>query len=147
MYYSRFPAADDKKPAAYDPTQGSLYPYVKNSQIFTCPTDSHKVSGNSYAINACVVTPGGPVASGRSLTFFEEPSNMLFFCEEADTNGDDNSGGTDDGYFLYPGNDLSTRHLLTSNFGFVDGHAKSVRPTQAIARGYIFGTTELTACP
>ena len=147
IYYSRFPAADNQLPASYEPAKGSIYPYVKNGGLFTCPTDGHKVSGSSYAISSCVGTWNGTISLGRSLTSFESPSDMMFFGEEADQDGDANSGGTDDGYFLYPVNELSERHLKSSTVGFVDGHAKSLRPSTILARGYVFGSTELTACP
>jgi prepilin-type N-terminal cleavage/methylation domain-containing protein/prepilin-type processing-associated H-X9-DG protein len=147
MFYTRFPAADDAVPAAYIPSQGSIYPYVKNAGIYQCPSDPHRNSGNSYAINSCVTTQAVPVASGLSLSAFDAPSDMVFFAEEADVDGDPTTGGTDDGYLLYPANPLSERHTLASNLGFVDGHAKSLRPSTVAANGYIYGSAELTACP
>jgi prepilin-type N-terminal cleavage/methylation domain-containing protein/prepilin-type processing-associated H-X9-DG protein len=147
IYYSRFPAAGDVSPAAYEPTKGSIYAYVKNAAVYTCPTDRHKASAASYAINACVTNQAGPVASGRGLSGFEAPSDLIFFAEEADTNGDETSGGSDDGYFLYPVNPLSLRHAKNSNLGFVDGHAKSASPSVAAAKGYAYGGADLMSCP
>jgi len=147
IVYNRFPAADDQSPAAYDPTLGSIYSYVKNAGVYTCPSDRHKVSAASYALNSCLTNQAGPVASGRGLTAFDAPSDLIFYAEEADSNGDETSGGSDDGYFLYPMNPLSQRHTKASNIGFVDGHAKSVSPGAAAAKGYAYGGADLTGCP
>lgn len=147
MVYSRFPATDSATPPAYSPSQGSLYPYIKNAGVFTCPSDSHASTGNSIAINACVTNQAGPVATGRTLSAFDSASDTLFFVEESDIDGDAVSGGTDDGYWVFPGNALSERHTGGSNGGFVDGHAKWVRPSIVVAKGYAFGSADLTACP
>jgi len=146
IYYSRFPAGDGNSPKAYDPSKGSLYPYIRSTQIFTCPTDSvGKTSGNSYSMNACVAQGGGALKFGKSQSAFEEPSNMMMMNEEADVDAGRDS--TDDGYFLYPGNNISTRHALGSDNTFIDTHAKFLRPSDAIARGIIFGSSDLSSCP
>ena len=147
MFYSRFPAVDNLTPAAYEPDRGSIYPHVKNGGIFLCPADGHSKSGNSYAINGCATNRAASVASGLSLTQFDNPSDTIFFTEEADVDGDEVNGGSDDGYFQFPGNPLAARHLLFSNMSFIDGHAKSVKPSTAIARGYPFGNPSLSSCP
>jgi prepilin-type N-terminal cleavage/methylation domain-containing protein/prepilin-type processing-associated H-X9-DG protein len=148
MFFTRFPAADDAKPAAYIPSQGSIYPYVKNDAVYLCPVDRHSVSGNSYAINWCVTSHDAlSYVRGRSLSSFDAPSDLIFFTEEADANGDELTGGTDDGYFLYPGNAIGTRHTLGANHAFVDGHTKWLRPSVVAAKGYAFGSAELTTCP
>lgn len=146
-YYVRYPAEDMLLPSGFDPTKGSVYSYIKSSAVYACPTDPHRISLGSFAINACVTNQISPVAAGRSLSAFEAPSDLIFFCEESDSNGDLNTGGSDDDYFLYPSNLLSTRHTNQSNVGFVDGHAKSVIPSQAYAKGYPYGSASLSACP
>ena len=137
MYYSRFPADDGKSPAAYDPTKGSLYPYVKNANIFVCPVDSlGQTSGNSLAINACVTNPNGNYGTGLSESNLEEPSSLAYFVEEYEGT-DPINGSTDDAYYLYnAGNLISGRHTQMSNIGFYDGHAKALRPSQFLANGY-----------
>ena len=61
VYYSAFPA--NATPKSFDVTQGSLYPYIHNAQVYVCPSDTQgKTSGNSYAINSCALTFGA--ASG-----------------------------------------------------------------------------------
>ena len=146
MYYSRFPADDDQKPAAYDPKQGSLYPYIKNGDLFVCTTDSHgKISGNSYAINACALTADGVYNLGMSTTGFQDPSSFAWFVEEYEGT-DAINGSSDDGFYLYPTNYLSARHLLQSNIGFMDGHMKAIRPDAALGKGYIFRDPDTQFC-
>src|SRR5579872_7213947 len=55
LYFRQYPANGVSK--AFDVTQGSLYPYVKNAQVFICSSDSQgHTSGDSYAANSCVFT-------------------------------------------------------------------------------------------
>lgn len=147
MFYTRFPADDDKAPPAYIPSRGAIFPYAKSEGIYTCATDRHKGSGNSYAINWCMTThAGGGLLMGRNLTAVDASSDMIFFAEEADDNGDAVTGGTDDGYLLFPGNPLSERHNQGSNYGFVDSHSKWLLPTVVVANGYVFGDPALSTC-
>ncbi|RYG65392.1 DUF1559 domain-containing protein, partial [bacterium] len=51
MYYDVF-----GRPATFRPANGSIFPYIKSTQIFVCPSDSTgQTAGNSYAINSCLV--------------------------------------------------------------------------------------------
>ncbi len=146
MFYSRFPADDGQTPAAYVPQQGSVYPYVKNAAIFVCPMDPKgKISGNSYSDNYCTTDQAGGVAHGKNASQIDDSSSFLFFNEEADSNAASDS--TDDGYFLYPGNNMSTRHTNGSNGSFVDGHGKFILPGALAANGWVFGSPDLTSCP
>lgn len=115
IYFTGFTAFPSPTPTAFDPTQGSIYPYVKSKGVYLCPDDSSN-QGNSYSIN-------GPIC-GQALSQFTQPSATVLFNEEAD--GFANNGGTDDGYFS-PGafNNVPTlRHNNGSVFAFCDGHAK-----------------------
>ena len=115
IYYTGFTAFPSPTPTAFDPTQGSIYPYVKSKGVYLCPDDSSN-QGDSYSIN-------GPVC-GQALSLFTQPAATVLFNEEADGYG--NNGGTDDGYFS-PGtfNNVPTlRHNNGSVFAFCDGHAK-----------------------
>jgi prepilin-type N-terminal cleavage/methylation domain-containing protein/prepilin-type processing-associated H-X9-DG protein len=146
MFYSRFPADDDQSPGAYIPQQGSIFPYVKNANIFVCPMDPKgKVSGNSYSMNYCATDQAGGVAHGKNSSSIDDSSAFLFFNEEAD--GDPSTDSTDDGYFLYPGNNMSVRHTKGSNGSFVDGHGKFILPGALAANGWVFGSPDLTSCP
>ena len=113
MYYTGFIGPAQATPTTFDPTKGSIYPYVKSTGVYVCPDDSSR-QGNSYSINAWVV--------GLQISKFSEPAICVVYNEEAD--GYQN--GTDDAYFA-PDNttNLPTlRHNNGSVFAFQDGHAK-----------------------
>lgn len=138
MYYSTF--GINSTPPVFDPTKGSLYPYVKSGGIYQCPADSNaNTTKNSYAINSCDVnhsalsTPDGTLLyGGRSSGFFQAPADTMLLGEEA-TYGTVAAGTSDDGYLLLGAtgsNPISIRHTTsgnggTSNVVFMDGHAKS----------------------
>jgi prepilin-type N-terminal cleavage/methylation domain-containing protein len=136
MYYSRFPADDGLSPAAYIPSLGSIYSYIKNAALYQCPVDNFgKISGNSYAINECVTEPNGDFESGISTTSLDSPSDTAYFLEEYD-NETAATGSTDDGIYVPFANGVSARHNLFSTFDFADGHAKAMRPEQFLGNGY-----------
>lgn len=157
MYYKTFPAEKATvKGEGFDPTKGSLYPYVKSVDIFLCPSDSKaKVSGNSYAVNACAVPPRTlGEGLGRSTTWFESPAGTILLGE--DTGFPDLSAtvdaaylrtaSTSDGYFAMPVTYVSTRHTLGSNATFVDGHAKWNRSESYFANKLFTGGADEATC-
>ncbi len=146
VYFSVFPANDNNR--SFDVTQGSLYPYVKNAQIFVCPSDSQgRSSGDSYAANSCLFTGQGlGFEPGKSLASFEMPSSFMLLGEEA-VPGNESSTSTDDGYFLYQANVFSTRHTVGTVVSFVDGHAKWYRPDQIAAASLQTGGVYMPQCP
>jgi prepilin-type processing-associated H-X9-DG protein len=146
IFYTRFPADDDKLPGSYQPQNGTLFPYVKNRTIFACPTDVHaQISGNSYAINSCVLINESPYDLGMNLTSFQDPSSLAWYIEEYE--GEDPVGGSsDDGFYLYPINFVSGRHSGLSNLGFLDGHVKSLSPSMVLGKGYVFKDPENQFC-
>ena len=153
IYFGAFGA--NNTPRAYDASRGSVAPYIKNVQVFVCPSDSQgRDSGNSYAYNSCLVTrtPGG-FNPGRSLAAFANPASWMLLGEEAswskdETNVNTLTDSTDDGYFNVDyGNVLSTRHLEGSNLAFLDGHCKGLRPSQVFANGYQNGAALGYGCP
>ena len=115
IYFTGYTASPSQTPTAFDPTQGSIYPYVKSKGVYICPDESSN-QGNSYSIN-------GPIC-GQALSQFTQPSATVLFNEEAD--GFNNNGGSDDGYFSPGafGNVPTLRHTNGSVFAFCDGHAK-----------------------
>ncbi len=157
IYYETFPANQGKSGVdGYDATKGSLFPYVKSKDVFTCGSDSQgKSSGNSYAMNGCIFqiqTFGFGV--GRNASYFEESSSWILIGEEAWAEDEGNidasflsTTSTPDGFMLYPIKLVSTRHTGGSNASFVDGHAKYYR-AEAIFAKYLFtGGQELDSCP
>ncbi len=112
IFYSTFGVAN----GAFDATKGSLFTYVKNRQLYVCPSDSAaRRTGNSYAYNACLAENAGTL-SGKA-------SWMLLAEEDA-------SGSTDDGY-MSTLNTWTPRHLGGTNLAFLDGHSKFVQVDSA----------------
>jgi prepilin-type N-terminal cleavage/methylation domain-containing protein/prepilin-type processing-associated H-X9-DG protein len=140
MFYSKFGVTDGK----FDPSLGSVYPYIKNSQIYVCPSDSTgQVAGDSYAINSCVVEENAisngnfVVKPGLSLAKFEDSAQWMLLSEEGSkTAGKDT---TDDAYIFVPSNTLATRHFEGSNILFLDGHVKYLANSRAYAANYHSG--------
>ena len=157
QYFTNFPTNDTTLTGlTYDPTKGSLFPYVKNKDIFVCPTDSvGKRMGNSYAINSCLFsaqTPG--LVSGKSMTSFDDSAKWLLLGEEASdpsSSGTDaaflRTNSTDDGFLFFPVNYLSTRHTSGSTLNFIDGHAKWLRSERIVADHLQTGGEDRTSCP
>jgi prepilin-type processing-associated H-X9-DG protein len=140
MYYSVFGVANGK----FDPTLGSISPYIKSSQIYVCPSDSAgQIAGNTYAINSCVVAKDAisdgdfVVKPGPSLAKFEDSAQWMLLSEEgSNTAGKDT---TDDAYIFIPSNILASRHFEGSNILFLDGHVKYLANSRAYAGNYHAG--------
>jgi prepilin-type N-terminal cleavage/methylation domain-containing protein/prepilin-type processing-associated H-X9-DG protein len=112
-------------PATFDPSRGSLFPYVKSAAIFQCPTDASR-SGNSYAINSLLSTPTGVTAfyAGLSEAALTQPASTFLFIEEHE----DGARTTDDAYFnVSIPNRLTSRHQGGAQFLFCDGHVKYLK--------------------
>jgi|GEM_PF-2054645 len=123
MFYSQFPA--NGVAGAYDASRGSLFSYVRDVQVYVCPDDAQgQVSGDSYAINSCVVgaVPVQGIRTGKQLAAFDKPSAWMLFGEEAA--GDYQTASTNDGYFKFAADNFSERHSGGQNITFVDGHSK-----------------------
>ena len=134
-------------PNNFDMSQGSVYPYIKSTQIFVCPSDSAGQSqGDSYAASECLFTAGTSIggtynasfAAGKSLAAFDETAKFMLLGEEAPSNAsaplDGNpTGSTDDGFMTVTSNYFSGRHFDGSNIAFLDGHVKFLKATRARA--------------
>ncbi len=145
-------------PLQFLPARGGLFPYVKNTQIMVCPSDSAaQNTGNSYASNSCVFSALSPVVpgfnAGKSLAAFENSAQWMLLGEEASA---DNSSGTssDDGYISLPtaNNSHSTRHFGGSDLAFIDGHVKWFMKERIIESGFAVGgsgpaISGVTICP
>lgn len=126
MYFTNF----NTPTFSFDPTQGSIYTYIKSTGVYICPDDSAaQTSHDSYAISSCVAAFSKPTAApylraGKSISVFNNPSGTLLFCEEASGAA---NGSTNDAYMNdnnTSADHVSLRHSGGSNMAFVDGHAK-----------------------
>ncbi|RYX85850.1 DUF1559 domain-containing protein [bacterium] len=129
-------------PVVFNPTLGSIYPYIKSAQIYVCPSDSvGQNQRQSYAINSCLA-PGAPDATsklrvGMSTAAFDETTKWMAFGEEGSPT---NTNSTTDDAFLYVNsNDFTARHLDGSVLAFLDGHVKWYRPERIKADRYQTG--------
>ena len=134
----------------------SIQPYIKSGQIWACPsnpnnstvpTDAGFQAGNgypaivvSYAANPRIITPGWVGAPSPSLAFVQKPSQKIVI---ADCNywwgimySDHSNGGGN------IANDVFAGHLDTMNCLFLDGHVKSMKPTNTGATFNMWGTMD-----
>ncbi|RYX81510.1 DUF1559 domain-containing protein [bacterium] len=128
----------------------AIYPYVKSTQVFVCPSDSFGgQTGDSYAYNACALkSSGNPVTGhfgwGKNLAAFDNTAEFQLLGEEVDTTNATTS--TNDGFYG-KFDHISNRHLEGTNVLFLDGHAKWYRDEMLLARKYqTGGTGDLNIC-
>ncbi|HPT99450.1 MAG TPA: DUF1559 domain-containing protein, partial [Armatimonadota bacterium] len=110
-----------------------LQPYVKNTEIFTCPSkpsakwngSATTFSGFGYGYFAIQNTNnnGGASLSERALASIASPSDVIMFGDSSATNNwyviDWDDIRMDDN-----GEVSEARHSEGANFAFVDGHVK-----------------------
>jgi prepilin-type N-terminal cleavage/methylation domain-containing protein/prepilin-type processing-associated H-X9-DG protein len=162
-YDERFPMVDQgllSTGAQGYPWQARIQPYVKSQQIFACPSVSGTTNiyqpsntGTPAVLNHSLgngvnnaagwdgifnyprpldATDGAATASpaSRSLAEAVEPSRTLIVVEYNGTRTRPNVGSTSSGGGL-----SLTNHLGTSNYLFVDGHVKSLKPSSTVSGG------------
>jgi prepilin-type N-terminal cleavage/methylation domain-containing protein/prepilin-type processing-associated H-X9-DG protein len=107
----------------------SLYPYIKNTGVFTCPSNTYKYPGNYH--------PYGGVSANPLAIACATPMNEAIFEKPADTIllVDSGTGGAAGDYYLawwgtaFANNatTVAPRHSATVTVAWVDGHVKSMK--------------------
>lgn len=115
------------QPGPFPVDQGALYPYVKNTQVYICPSDSlGQTKRLSYTMNAA--------CHFQKLAAAQTVSTTPLFVDESTT--------LNDGYFAYGGNtggDIpSLIHNEGANLCFLDGHVKWAKRTQMTVLNWNF---------
>jgi prepilin-type N-terminal cleavage/methylation domain-containing protein/prepilin-type processing-associated H-X9-DG protein len=139
-----------------------IQPYIKSFDLFRCPSNPN--GGNkmgwgdstdnpfpdrqtpvSYGMNFEIgdgdwtkPNPGDPSTAGQgmSLAVIQEPARKILVGERV--GGDRSEPGVmwEDWYGDAWKNNAFAGHLGTSNYLFVDGHVRSLRPNATVAGGY-----------
>ncbi len=112
----------------------SLEPYLKNTQILTCPSKRAYPIGYAWNYNGCGYQPGttwsptrtGAIYDGCTLGIYLSPGPSQTIMLADNWVG----GSSSQRLYLYRQIDRREgRHNGTDNYGFVDGHAKALAPT------------------
>ncbi len=110
-----------------------IYPYVKNDQLFRCPSTSWSCYGVAYGMPRYAVTATGApdyFNTGRMLAEFTRPAESFMFCDKQA------GGGTQ--YVIHTVYyACGHRHNDGLNVSFVDGHVKWFKSNRGpIGYGY-----------
>jgi prepilin-type N-terminal cleavage/methylation domain-containing protein/prepilin-type processing-associated H-X9-DG protein len=107
----------------------SLYPYVKNTGVYSCPSNSYKYPGNYHPYGGVSANPLAlGCASPMVETIFQKPAETILFV-------DSGTGGAAGDYYLawwgaaFANNatTVAPRHTGTVTVAWVDGHVKSMK--------------------
>ena len=109
-----------------------VYPYIKNVQIYNCPSYSYRYTGwytggGSYGLNN--------YNDGQAMAWFEKPAQNMFLAEAG---GGDSYNLDGDDRAATPNNSEMTdnaRHNDGLNSAFCDGHAKWLSKTNIPSYG------------
>jgi prepilin-type N-terminal cleavage/methylation domain-containing protein/prepilin-type processing-associated H-X9-DG protein len=139
--------ADPPANTKYSSWRTLVQPYVKSAQLFSCPSNPSRdvdtgrdylpagtqLTGIniSYAANQNVFPGIGRV---RKLSYFDAPSQLIMVAESFEGNVELVFSRAN---FGIPSakQGLFASHLGTSNYLFLDGHVKSLKPLQTLAKG------------
>ena len=96
-----------------------IMPYIKNKNIFHCPSQSEKDVIGGYAFNRAL--------SGKNLAEINDPSQLVLIFES------DKGWNAAGDITALPAN---PRHVRGDNYGLADGHARWVARAEADALGW-----------
>lgn len=128
-FYSEFVNGGNSA-GKFDVTKGSIYPYVKNKNVFQSSNDGGaQASGLSYGYNGCLVNTPFQVGfnSSKTYTAVQNPSGMMLLGEEGTGGTIFSQEGTNDGFFNPESDGFSQWHSGGTAILFVDGHAKVLK--------------------
>lgn len=108
------------------PDYGGLFPYVKSTQIYLCPSVTLP-KGISYSMN---MTGGANGGTSFALAAATQPSVTIFLVDEANT--------LNDGLFARVSDKPTLIHLGGFNALFLDGHVKFRQPSQIQANDWVY---------
>jgi prepilin-type N-terminal cleavage/methylation domain-containing protein/prepilin-type processing-associated H-X9-DG protein len=105
-----------------DVTKGGIYPYVKSTQVYVCPDDQYTARKLSYSMNEFLdgTKVNGIYEVGTTLAQCDNVASLILLIDEQIT--------LNDGEFNPCGDAPSRVHTGGTNFAFMDGHAKWLRP-------------------
>jgi len=133
MYTSDY---DEKFPGGTQPVAASIFPYIKNVQIYHCPSDSNlPTSGDLGAASSVSYGYNSLVATVSEAQLESVATTILTGDAESYSDFRDITSTTDP--HLIPENE---RHSEGANYSFCDGHAKWLRLSQ-IEPGAAFSTS------
>lgn len=118
-------------------------PYVKNMQVFVCPSRAQQPVGQTPRADVGTIThPKGYVMNSylwmqtRSLAAINEPAGKVLVSEAT-------YGWPDMGLWSMPSlRGITDYHHHLANFSFVDGHAKAMRPIATITPRLMWNLTD-----
>ncbi|HEY3397871.1 MAG TPA: DUF1559 domain-containing protein [Armatimonadota bacterium] len=144
-------------PTCWPSWRGAIYPYVKNLQLFKCPsrmtlgTDGETAPGSNaqfpcgYGINADAGGAGHPVTGAAwQLGTVDGPQKDTSIVKPAETIviAETNATGPPSSLFCYLSQtisnpawactNLAAPHGGQSNYGFCDGHVKCMKPSATV---------------
>ena len=111
----KLPTPEEPSGGIADVEKGALYPYVKNAQVYVCPSSTYgELTRLSYSMNCAI-------AGLNATVRMKQPTQVNLLIDEAYANdgffyADDADGSTDA---------MAQNHLNTANILFCDGHIKS----------------------
>ena len=115
-----------------------IMPYVKNVQLYQCPSvpaSSNAFDGSindygqngGYRINDVHQDSGVPTPpGGRALAQIDDASSVIYLCES--DGSAEGAGQAINTHGYVPGGDWAKRHNEGANYSFVDGHVKWLQP-------------------
>ena len=114
------------------PDLGVVYPYVKSTQVYLCPSDSNKARRLSYSANSQCFSTTTPTYLGKAIADATRPTETILLVDEGLS--------LNDGYFAFgSASDFpSIIHLDSANNLFLDGHVKSKQRSQYRASDFTY---------